>query len=372
MLRVHPQDSMSETPSHPFRTGERYENRRGLFEVVSINGDSVQIRWDTGEVVNTSVDLQAKILRNMEKELTDAAAQKRKRTPKSFGEFFRGLRTEDFSEDVTGTLWRSREQLGGAVTRLLEVKELFNSWSIYGRPEVHWASVSRYGLNHPSLQSKFFARINQEHILFGLYVERSDKRTDYQDDWIKFVSWCENRENLRWLHAAMLCTKAVLVNPYEGWPDLSFNGTIEPTGEGFSWNRGGEITNVARDDLPEVLKSLPADLWLNAVLGRVLSKDAAVAEGERIASAIAEWLNTLLPIYQDQPARGGCIAISGGASRADHFSHPLLWKRHALRKTLRLPGEPDRQKQIAGGEPRAPARCWEQARPRRRLWIGNC
>ena len=59
---------MSETPIHPFRTGERYENRRGLFEVVSINGDSLHIRWDTGEIVNTSVELQAKILRNMEKE----------------------------------------------------------------------------------------------------------------------------------------------------------------------------------------------------------------------------------------------------------------------------------------------------------------
>lgn len=300
-----PHDFMSETPSHPFRAGERYENRRGLFEVVSINGDSLQIRWDTGEVVNTSVDLQAKILRNMEKELTNAAAQKRKRTPKSFGEFFRGLRREDFSDDVTGTHWRSREQLGGAVTRLLESKEIFNSWSIYGRPEVHWASVSRYGLNHPSLQAKFFARINQEQILFGLYIERSDKRTDYQDDWIKFLSWCESPENLHWLHAAMLNSKAVLTNPYEGWPDLSFNGTMEATEQGFSWNQGGANTNVARDALPEVLKSLPADSWLNIVLGCLLARGPAIAEGERIASTIAEWFNTLLPVYQGEcPVEG--------------------------------------------------------------------
>jgi hypothetical protein len=250
------------------------------------------------------VDLQAKILRNMEKELTDAAAQKRKRTPKSFGEFFRGLRAEDFADDVTGTHWRSREQLGGGVTRLLEANELFNSWSIYGRPEVHWASVSRYGVKHPSLQAKFFARIDQHHILWGLYVERSDKRTDDQDEWIKFVSWCENAQNLRWLHSAMLRSKAVLTNPYEGWPDLSFNGTIEPTPEGFSWNREGRNTVVARDSLPEVLKSLPADLWLNIVLGCELPRESAIAEGERIASTIAEWFNVLLPIYQNQPAAG--------------------------------------------------------------------
>jgi hypothetical protein len=301
MLSASPHDFMSETPSHPFRTGERYENRRGLFEVVSINGDSLQIRWDTGEVVNTSVDLQAKILRNMEKELTDAAAQKRKRTPKSFGEFFRGLRPEDFSDDVTGTHWRSREQLGGAVTRLLEAKETFNSWSIYGRPEVHWASVSRYGLNHPSLQAKFFARINQDHLLFGLYVERSDKRADYQEDWIQFVSWCENLGNLRWLHEAMIRSKAVLTNPYAGWPGLSFNGTIEPTEQEFSWNQGGQNTVIARDDLPEVLKSLSANLWLNIVLACLLPRVPVIAEGKRIASTIAEWFNTLLPVYQNQP-----------------------------------------------------------------------
>lgn len=295
-----PSIAMTDAPDHPFLVGQRFENRKGIYEVVSISGDALVIRGDNGEVLSTSAAFQAKILRNMERELAEAVAQKRSKTPKSFGEFFHGLRLEDFSDDVTGTHWRSREQLGGAVTKLLEGKELFNSWSVYGRPEVHWASVARYGLNHPSLQAKFFAQINQEKILFGLYIERSDKKADNQGDSIRFLSWCENPENLRWLHDALCRSKAVITNPYEGWPDLSFNGTLEPTEEGFSWKEEGQNKVFARDDLPRILNSLPADRWLDIVLARVLSRDDAIAEGERIASTIAEWFNSLLPVYQNE------------------------------------------------------------------------
>lgn len=283
----------------PFAPGARYENRRGLYEVISIDGDSMRIRWDTREEANTSLALQRKILANMDREFTEATEQKRGRVPRAFGEFFRGLDAQDFANDVTGTHWRSREQLGGAVTRLLEVEEPFNSWSIYGRPEVHWASIARYPVHHPSLQTKFFVQINPEQILFGLYVERSEKSTDNQDDWIRFLGWCDNSQNVRWLHEALRQSGSVLTNPYEGAPDLSFNGTIEPVSDGFSWTRAGERTVFAVDKLPTVLRSLPSDLSLNTILGRTLGRDAAVAEGAAIALTIAELFNALLPVYQN-------------------------------------------------------------------------
>jgi hypothetical protein len=299
-VEEHALTPINDAPNPPFRVGQRYENRKGIYEVISISGDALEIRLDSGEVIRTSVAFQSKILRNMEKEMADAMARKRGTSPKSFGEFFRGLDLSDFSNDVTGTHWRSREQLGGAVTKLLEVHEPFNSWSIYGRPEVHWASTARYGLNHPSLQTKFFAKVNPERVLFGLYIERSDKRTENRDDWIKFLSWCEDAEHLRWLHDVMRRKNAVMTNPYEEWPDLSFKGTIEPTEDGFSWTRDGNKTVYPRDDLPSVLRSLPENLWLNVVLGRFISRDAAIAEQAGIASSIAECFNALLPVYQNE------------------------------------------------------------------------
>jgi len=258
----------------------------------------MRIRWDTGEEANTSMALQGKILANMDRELMGAAAQTRGKTPRSFGEFFRGIQLEDFADDVTGTHWRSREQLGGAVTRLLEVREPFNSWSIYGRAEVHWASVSRYSLHHPSLQTKFFARINAAEMLFGVYLERSDKPSDNQDDWAKFAAWIAQPENAIWLHEALRNNDGVITNPYSDWSDLSFYGTMTPKDSGFSWNRpGSQISEFPADQLGGVLAGLSGEHWLNLVLGRTISKSAVIADGDRIAVTIAELFNTLMPIY---------------------------------------------------------------------------
>lgn len=284
-----------------FRIGERYENRRGVFEVVSLDEDSMRIRWDTGEEINTSVTFQAKILANMDRDFAEATVQKRGKTPKSFGEFFRGLQAQDFAEDVTGTHWRAREQLGGAVTKLLDVREPYNSWSIYGRPEVHWASVSRYRLNHPSVQAKFFARVNAAEILLGLYLERSSEASDNQDDWLKFTAWVSNRRNASWLHDTLLRSGSEITNPYNDWPDLSFYGTIIPNSMGYSWVRSDQpASEFPSDQLGHVLGQFSTEHWLNLVFGRRILKEAAIGEATSIAATIAELFNTLLPVYDNR------------------------------------------------------------------------
>jgi hypothetical protein len=75
ILRVHPPllNERNTRPSIP-RRGALREPKGALRSRIN-QRRSLQIRWDTGEVANTSVDPQAKILRNMEKELTDVAAQ---------------------------------------------------------------------------------------------------------------------------------------------------------------------------------------------------------------------------------------------------------------------------------------------------------
>ena len=300
MGRTQASKKMTDTSTAPFRAGERYENRRGLFEVISIDGDSMRLRWDTGEEASTSVALQAKILANMDRELADGAAQKRGAVPRAFGEFFRGLQPADFAEDVTGTHWRSREQLGGAVTKLLDVREPYNSWSIYGRPEIHWASLTRYRLHHPSLQTKFFARANAAEILIGLYVERSNKESDNQDDWIKFGAWIAQPKNAVWLHETLRRSGSVITNPYSDWSDLSFYGTMTPMDGGYSWTRpGAPPVEFPLDQLAPVLTKLSTAHWLNLVLGRSIPKDAAVAESARIAATIADLFNALLPVYEN-------------------------------------------------------------------------
>lgn len=287
--------------AHDFQVGKRYENRKGVYEVMRVDEPDMVIRWDTGEQITTPINVQAKILQNMERELAAATSGKRHfRAPKSFGELFVGLRDEDFSGDVVGTHWRAREQLGGAVTQLLNFEQPFNSWSIYKRPEVHWASMDRYGRLPAWLQTKFFARATTEGLHFGLYVERADNLTDDRRDWSNFLGWSGDRDNSVWLHQTMRASGAEVINPYEEADNQAFSGTIVALANGkFRWATK-KSSEVEPTELSDLLQTLPENRWLNMVLGLRLSRDQAIAAGAGIAADIASFFNLLEPIYSSR------------------------------------------------------------------------
>ena len=49
-----------------FKVGNEYENRKGLFEVISIKSDSMIIQWENGEKISTDIELQQRIIEDME------------------------------------------------------------------------------------------------------------------------------------------------------------------------------------------------------------------------------------------------------------------------------------------------------------------
>ena len=59
-----------ESPDNPFRLGSRYQNRKGYFTVMSFAGDTMRIRWDNGEEVTDTIESQARIHRNMQRNAT--------------------------------------------------------------------------------------------------------------------------------------------------------------------------------------------------------------------------------------------------------------------------------------------------------------
>ena len=52
-----------------FEVGQQYTNRKGIYEVLDVDGDAMYIRWESGEESATSVTMQSRILYNMEREL---------------------------------------------------------------------------------------------------------------------------------------------------------------------------------------------------------------------------------------------------------------------------------------------------------------
>lgn len=68
-----------------FEVGQKYENRKGEYEVLSINDKDMRIRWENGEEIETTVTMQRQIIDRMQREIEWAKAEeekKKKKTPK--------------------------------------------------------------------------------------------------------------------------------------------------------------------------------------------------------------------------------------------------------------------------------------------------
>jgi hypothetical protein len=51
-----------------FEIGEKYENMKGTYEVLSIDRNTMRIRWDSGEEITTTVSLQSRIVKRIRRE----------------------------------------------------------------------------------------------------------------------------------------------------------------------------------------------------------------------------------------------------------------------------------------------------------------
>ncbi len=50
-----------------FEVGQQHENRKGTYKVLAIRGETMRIRWETGEEIETTTSLQDRILNHMQK-----------------------------------------------------------------------------------------------------------------------------------------------------------------------------------------------------------------------------------------------------------------------------------------------------------------
>jgi len=65
-----------------FKVAHKYENMKGTYEVISISGDSMIIRWENGEQLSTPIDLQRRIIERMQREKQERDKEKIQNEPK--------------------------------------------------------------------------------------------------------------------------------------------------------------------------------------------------------------------------------------------------------------------------------------------------
>lgn len=289
-----------------FKVGERYENRKGEFEVLSITGEHMEIRWIDGESIWTDVSFQRRVLRNMEFERAQAkaraeagtaAAAKRASRKRAGGGRFKGFLENDFSNSVSGTHWRSRAQLGGAVTQRLDPGSFrINSWPVYRMARVHWVDETHRDQNADHLQGKFFAAASPGSIQYGFFIERAPASDDAsQPDWDAFMEWLGAPENEDWLRETVAAQELVLYDHNDDQKEeCAFPGEIHPAETG--WRLDGSTEEIPR--LSKFLDGLPSRKPASLMIARRVAKADAMARGADIANDIAGLFELLMPLYE--------------------------------------------------------------------------
>lgn len=282
-----------------FEVDGQYENEKGIFKVVSIDRNEMVIRWENGEEVRTEIDLQRRIAerRRWEKRQREAAkeaaqkssarsASRKKKTA------FDGFAATDFKKSAQKTTWRSRNQLGMLVAGGIENTQLaFSSWAFRNKPEMHVQDTKHRESTALDNQAKFFVRVDQRALYFGLQLPRPESDSDNPADWEAFLNWLGRPENEKKLQAIAVGRDLTVSNHAQPHPDVivaSDNG----------WHLDTDEVGEKSGTLSAHIAGIPAADELDLEIAARMAKDDAIAEGKNIAAKIAELYTELLPLYE--------------------------------------------------------------------------
>ena len=281
-----------------FKIGQEHENMKGVYKVLAIDRDAMCIRWESGEEVTTTVALQNRIIERMHRELALIRAKKggkrKQPQPPEYASEFEGLKEDDFSEDVAGATWRHYDSLGGAVAvRLNSDKFDIASWPRYGLSAIHWDDLNHRRHDDFRLQTNFFARLDENCLYFGLYIERSNQEKDAQDDWNAFIAWLRDAKNDSWLNKVV---SEHDLSIYDIKEEGAFTGTIMSAGG--KWRLFNEGQEQEIESLADFLEDLTDSTWVDLQIAKIVKKDKVVTRGVEIADDIARLFEILMPLYE--------------------------------------------------------------------------
>jgi hypothetical protein len=290
-----------------FKIGQEHENRKGVYEVLAIDRDAMCIRWESGEEVTTTAALQSRIIECIHQELALIKAKKggKCKQPQcsEYAIKFEGIQEDDFSEDVAGATWRHYDSLGGAVAvRLKSDKFDIASWASYGLSAIHWADLNHRRHDDFQLQAKFFARLDEKCLYFGLDIERSNQEKDAKDDWNAFIAWLRDAENDSWLNKVLSEHDFSI---YDMKEEGSFTGTIMSAGG--KWRLFNEGQEEEIESLADFLDDLTDSTWVDLQMAKTVKKEEVVTRGVEIADDIAGLFEMLMPVYEASAVFGHCL-----------------------------------------------------------------
>jgi hypothetical protein len=292
---------------HPFEVGKTYRNRKGEYEVVSLDNDDMVIRYEKdGTLLETSVEIQARIWRNIR---WDREARRRRReTARSRrrrrrGAQFTGLKATDFQDGVRGTSWRARTGLGGLLARKMSEKTRheFQSYAVPRRPEAHVVRIQYYDRSTSERNAKFQIALDENVAQYGFYVEKGQDPADENWDWGRFIAAIDQDEALQDEIEEFMWQLALR------WLIPGLSAQVEAASEGLIWkSEEDDPQTITWSDFVERLGTIePGQQSNNLYLYAQMDKDQAIEAQLDIASPVVEVFQALLPLYNASVQKSG-------------------------------------------------------------------
>lgn len=281
-----------------FKVDEQYENEKGVFTVLSIKSGEMEIQWDDGEKILTSVDLQRsiQIRKIMEKRLAEAeAAQKERAAARAAGarnRRFEGFEDGDFKESAVRTRWRSRDQLGGAVSQKLPRDSYtFLSWAVAQRSEVQWQNSAHRKPDSAGNCADFFVKVDTQSMTYGFRVSRASAEGAVTHDWDAMAGWLQQEDN-----AALLLAIAAENDLTISFQTHATVKQLTPAENG--WQASGD-TAVFPATHPAAMMVAPSEaVPVTVEIAGSMPKADVLARDEGIAADIASLFERLMPLYR--------------------------------------------------------------------------
>ena len=293
--------------NHPFRVGETYRNEKGEYEVTSINGPRMVVRWTDGSTWEGPVALQARIWERIQLRDNPPPPPPPKPPPNEGGCDFEGLVDGDFQDGVTGTSWRRRGSLGGLLAKQLSdtTPKDFESHSVPRQPAVHVARVGYYEREIKWRQPKFVLALDEAKATYGFYIEKSDEPMDDTWHWPKFLAALEGGPALsQKIDAAM--EKHALEWQVFLPRDSGIAARVVLSGSKLIWTPQpeGEPVEMLWQDFFERLRAIPPDQYCDLYLATDMPKADAIAAKRGLADKVVAVYRALLPLYDASTGRG--------------------------------------------------------------------
>lgn len=302
--------------THPFEVGKTYRNRVGDYTVLSIDDDRMKIRYANGGILETSVEVQARIWENIQFENQVARTEERRQQAREARlearrqtqhvrarPVFGGFEKEDFESKTRGIAWSTRKELGRAVAYELNhrIRGDFGYWLVPREGGVHLGRKKHLERGNRDTTAVLFVRAGEDGVAYGLHVGRPPGEVDPQGPWATFLTSLDS-DSRAWgsLRSAMEAHELTL-DVYA--MQISYGPVAQITVEGqeFLWQHETAeqvLTRpLNRGTLVEYLQTVAPGKQCDLFLRRCLSVPEALRSGAGITKEIVDVFESLVPLY---------------------------------------------------------------------------